>query len=184
MTFVDWLRSVLTNAAWWFTVRPWEQAVRLTLGKKRVLLGAGVYFKVPIVHQALIFPIRTRTVYVPMQTLRSKDGRTMMIGLILKYQIVDLFLVLDTLHNPEATLAHLAQGIVGKMVPTLEASGVDAATIGAAINAEIKPEQYGISEFSVMVSDNADLSQRTFRLIQEARWFSPDSEIDKMARQG
>ena len=183
MTFVDWLRSVLTNAAWWFTVRPWEQAVRLTFGKKRVLLGPGIYFKVPIVHQALVFPIRTRTVYVPMQTLRSKDGRTVVIGLILKYEIADLFLVLDSLHNPGATLAHLAQGIVGKLVPTLDGSEVVASTISKAINGEINPGQYGVSAFDIMVSDNADLSQRTFRLIQEQRWFSPDSEIDKMARQ-
>lgn len=183
MTWVEWLRNMLAQAAPWFTVRPWEQGVRLFAGKHRELLAPGFYLKVPILHQAFAYPIRVRTVYVAMQTLRSKDGRTVAIGLILKYKIADLLKVLDTLHNPESTLAHLAQGAVGRLVPDRAAAELTADVLTAAIRAAIDPATYGIEDFDVLVSDNADLSSRTFRLIQEGRWFSSDSEIDKMARQ-
>lgn len=182
MTFFDWLRTFLANASWWFTVRPWEQAVRLTRGKNRELLGPGLYFKVPVIHQAIIYPIRLRTVYVPMQTLRSGDGRTVSIGLILKYKIADLARVLDSLHNPEGTLGHLAQGAIADLLPTIRAAEATATKLREAVGAVINPEKYGIAEFEVLVSDNADLSQRTFRLIQEGRYFNADGEIDRMAR--
>lgn len=181
LTWVEWLRQVLIQATPWFTVRPWEQGVRLWMGKNRRLLGPGFYFKVPVLHQALVFPIRLRTAIVPMQTLRSKDGRTVTISLILKYRVADLFLVLDTLHNPEATLGHIVQGSVSDLVPTLESQQVTTERIRASAKSAVDAKALGIDEFDVLVSDNADLSGRTLRLIQEGRWFPGESEIDKMA---
>lgn len=182
MTWVELLRNFFTQASPWFTVRPWEQGVRIFRGKHRRLLGPGFYFKLPVLHSVVVYAIRTRTVYVAMQTLRSKDGRTVMVGLVLRYRIGDLFKVLDSLHNPEAALGNFAQGAVADLVPTLDAAQVQTAALRDAVRKAIAPADYGIEDFDVLVTDNADLSQRTFRLIQEGRWFAPDSEIDKMGR--
>ena len=175
MSFVEWLQSLIRAWRPWFTVNPWEQGVRIWRGRNPELLRAGMYWKVPILHTATVFPIRLRTSYAPIQTLRSADGRTMTIGLVVSYRIADLLRVLDTLHNPEGTLVHLVQGAVAELVPTLQANGLTASVIQEHVLATVAPEQYGLSEFAVMVSDNADLSQRTFRLIQGERYTAGES---------
>jgi hypothetical protein len=180
-SFVGWLQDMLRGIRPWVTVKPWEQCVRVRLGKHAQLLTAGVYWKIPFVDTATIYPIRTRTCYAPLQTLRSADGRTVTIGLIVRYRIADLLKVLDTLHNPEGTLTHLSQGAVGDLVAATAASGLTPELITRTVMEKVRPEQYGVDDFAVLVSDNADLSQRTFRLLQEGRYIA-DGHIDAMGR--
>lgn len=104
----------------------------------------------------------------------------MTIGLIVRYRIADLLKVLDTLHNPEGTLVHLAQGAVGDLVAATNAHEITPEIITRAVMEKVQPTQYGIDDFSVLVSDNADLSQRTFRILQEGRYVNDGGSIDFM----
>lgn len=183
MTFVEWLKTFFSGLRPWVTVKPWEQGVMVRTGKHRRLLPPGMYLKVPIIDQATVYPIRTRTCYAPLQTLRSRDGRTVTIGLIVRYRIDDLLKVLDSLHNPEFTLCHLAQGAVGELVPTMDAAALNASAITAVVEEKVRASQYGVGEFGVMLSDSADLSQRTFRLMSSDRWSNDAGEIDRLGRQ-
>lgn len=169
MTFVEWLKQLFAGMRLWATVRPWEQGVRLTMGKRRKLLGPGMWWKVPILQQVLIYPIRTRTVGVDLQRLRTSDGRTVTVGMAIKFRIDDLCKVLDTLHNPGMTLAHMAQDAVSTLVNETAATDITSPRIHAAAHAKVNPAQYGIGDFAVLVTDNADLSAKTFSLIQGNR---------------
>jgi regulator of protease activity HflC (stomatin/prohibitin superfamily) len=181
-SFVGWLQEIVRGIRPWVTVKPWEQAVRVRLGKHAKLLYPGVYLKIPFMDTATIYPIRTRTSYAPLQTLRSADQRTVTIGLIIRYRIADLLRVLDTLHNPEGTLIHMAQGAVSDLVAETGARDITPDRITAAVMERIQPEQYGVEDFAVLVSDNADLSQRTFRLLQEGRYMDNGMAIDFMGK--
>lgn len=183
MTFVEWIRSFLTGVSFWATVRPWEQGVRIWRGKHRTLLGPGLYGKIPVLHSVIVYPIRTRTDFAPLQTLRSRDGRTITVGLIVKYRIADLLKVMESMHNPVQTLMHMAQGALGELVPTLDAAEITPERIAAHVLDKVPAESLGIGGFSVLVSDNADLSQRTFRLMSSDRWSNTDGEIDRLGRQ-
>lgn len=171
-SFVGWLQSVGRGIRPWATVRPWEQGVRIRLGKHTRLLLPGVHSKVPMVDTVSIYPIRTRTTPAPLQTLRTVDNRTVTVGLAIQYRISDLLVVLQTLHNPEMTLIHMAQGAVSELVATLTAEQISPDRISRAVIDTIAPARFGIDELSVLVTDNADLTQRTIRLLQGDRWCS------------
>lgn len=59
---------------WWFTVMPWEQALRIRKGSKVTLLGAGLYFKIPFIDAVYVQTTRMRMIDTPMQTMSTKDG--------------------------------------------------------------------------------------------------------------
>lgn len=181
MTFVEWLKNLLSGARPWVVVRPWEQGVRVYLGKHAVMLSPGFYWKIPIIHTASVYAIRLRTSYAPLQTLRTKDGRTVSIGIVLKYRIADLRRVLDTLHNPEGTMIHMALGGITELVESSNAHDVRAVNIKEAAKRAVgKAEQYGIADFDIIVTDNADLTGRTLRMLQESRWTAENTEIDRI----
>jgi len=181
-TFVGWLQSLGRGIRPWVTVRPWEQGVRVRLGKHTRLLHAGVYLKIPFLDTATVYAIRTRTAFAPLQTLRSLDQRTVTIGLIVRYRIGDLLKVLDTLHNPEGTLIHMAQGVVSELVAVTNAGDIRPELISDTVTEKLDPKQYGVEDFAILVSDNADLSHRTFRLLQEGRYTDTNGAIEFMGR--
>jgi len=178
-TFVGWLQSVGRGIRPWATVRPWEQGVRIRLGKHTRLLLPGVHVKVPLVDTVSIYPIRTRTTPAPLQTLRTADLRTVTVGLAIQYRIADLLVVLQTLHNPEMTLIHMAQGAVSELIATLGVNEINPERISIAVTQAIAPARFGLGELTVLVTDNADLTQRTIRLLQGDRWCSERS-IEEM----
>lgn len=183
-TFVGWLQSLGRGIRPWVTVKPWEQGVRVRRGKVATLLPPGMHLKIPIIDSALVYAIRKRTAYVNLQTLRSKDNRTVTIGLVIVYQIADLLTALSKLHNPEGTLIHLAQGAVSTLVNDTDAKDLKPGMITEHVLKVVQPEQYGIADFEVLVSDNADLSSRTFRLLNEGRYTDHASAIDDLGREG
>lgn len=182
-TFVAWLQQLFRGLRPWVTVKPWEQGVRIRLGKHTRLLPTGVFLKIPFADTATVFPIRLRTSFAPLQTLRSLDQRTVTIGLIVRYRIADLLKVLDTLHNPEATLIHMAQGVVSELVATTNAGDIRPDLITRTVVEKIQPSQYGVEDFGILVSDNADLSQRTFRLLNEGRYSDDRTTMEMMGRE-
>lgn len=167
----------------WVTVKPWEQGVRVRLGKRTRLLRSGVFLKIPFIDTATVYPIRKRTAYAPLQTLRSRDQKTVTIGLIVQYRIADLLMVLDTLHNPEATLVHMSQGVVSDFVSTTDAGDLRPDLITKAVIEKVQPSQYGVEDFGILVSDNADLSQRTFRILQEGRYSDERTTMELMGKE-
>lgn len=45
--FVEILRSFWRCFIWWVVIQPWEQGIRVRLGKKRVRLEPGIHFRIP-----------------------------------------------------------------------------------------------------------------------------------------
>ncbi len=181
-SFVAWLQQLFRGLRPYVTVKPWEQGVRVRLGRRVRLLQSGVWLKIPFVDTASVYPIRTRTRYAPLQTLRSADQRTVTIGLIIRYRIADLLKVLNTLHDPESTLIHMSQGAVSDLVAITNATDLRPELITQTVLEKVDPSQYGLDDFAIMVSDNADLSQRTFRLLQEGR-YSDGANIEFMGKE-
>ena len=76
--------------SWWFIVTPWEQAVFVRLGKNVKVLHGGFYFKIPFIDQVYIQSIRLRAIDMPIQTISTKDGKTITIKSVMNYAINDI----------------------------------------------------------------------------------------------
>lgn len=107
------LKSALT---WWVTVAPWEQAIRVRLGKNVRLLRAGVHLRIPGFDRFYIQTVRRRVLASAAQTVTTSDGHALTVATTIGYRIADLLRLYETLHHAEGSLLALVAGSVGNFV--------------------------------------------------------------------
>jgi len=112
----DFLKQFYQLFSWFFVVAPWEQAIRVRLGKKSPLLNAGWYFKVPFIDRIFCQTIRYRMTNLKAQTLTTKDGKVITCGASVGYSIKDLNVLYDTIEQPLETINNEVSGLVSEFV--------------------------------------------------------------------
>lgn len=154
------VRSALT---WWITVAPWEQAIRVRLGKRVSLLAAGVHLRIPVADRFYLQSVRSRVATLPAQTLTTQDGKALTVAVTVRYRIADLLKLYETLHHAEGTVANIVLGCVGEFVTGNNLSGCTPEALGREVAARANLAAYGLSDVAVTVMTFA--SVRTFRFI-------------------
>lgn len=149
---------------WWVMVAPWEQAVRVRLGKHVRVLGAGVHLRIPFVDRVFRQTIRRRYATVPTQTVTTTDGRTVTVSGTIGYEIRDVGRLYNTLHHAQEALQSETQGRVARFIsaraydecrpPVIEAHVLEAMDLG----------RYGMGGLEFFITDFA--APMTVRLIQ------------------
>ena len=163
MNIADVLARVGNLFRWWVTVAPWEQAVRVRLGKHVEVLGAGVHLRIPGVDRVFRQSTRRRFTSVPTQTVTTKDGRTITISGALAYAIGDIGKLYDTVHHAEDTLETEAQASVAKFIRAHTLDLCDPGEVEKHVTEDIDLSRYGIVDVEFSITDFAVV--RTFRLI-------------------
>lgn len=168
----DAIRGLLV---WWVVVAPWEQAIRVRLGKHVELLGPGVHLRIPGADRYYLQSVRTRISSLPPQTLTTKDGRSLTISVSLRYAISDLLVLYNTLHHAEGTLANIVLGAVGEFVMEHNLVDCQPGTIGPWVVKRINLSRYGLKDASITVLTFAAV--KTYRLIMGdgQAWLAGDS---------
>lgn len=150
---------------WWFTVMPWEQAIRVRRGNKSKLLGAGIYLKIPFVDTVYIQTTRMRMVDMPIQTVATKDGTTLTIKAVIGYSIKDVQLLYNTLYHPEMTLNSMSMGFIGEYVRDNNMADITPTLIEQFVNGKIVASDYGLNNLTIRITTFAGV--RTYRLISD-----------------
>lgn len=159
------LRGLLV---WWVIVAPWEQALRVRLGKHVTLLGTGVHLRVPGIDRIYRQSVRQRTADLRTQTLTTSDGHTVTLAGTIRYAIGDIERLYETLHHAEATIIDLAAGAIAEEVASRTRFGLAPERLAQAVNERLDLERFGLADGRVYITDFAFV--RTFRLIQDQRW--------------
>ena len=161
---------------WWVVVAPWEQAVRVRLGKRATLLHPGLHLRIPGLDRVYRESVRLRTVDLGLQTISTTDGKTVTLSGFIRYKVVDLLEVMNALHHPEDTLADEAMGAIAKCVQTSMAASVTPSAVEEAATLAVQDIGYGLGCMSVGITDFAFV--RTYRIIQEARRWNKGEQYD------
>lgn len=154
---------------WWFTVMPWEQAIRVRKGKNSKLLGPGLYMKIPFIDSVYIQTTRMRMIDTPMQTVSTKDGHSLTIKSAVGYKIADIEKLYNTLYHPETTLVNMVIGTIGECVRSQDVLEISPSYIEKCVNSIIEASDYGLKDLSVKVTTFAIV--KTYRLIQDGSNF-------------
>ena len=160
------IAAVLGNLfRWWFVVAPWEQAIRVRLGKHTKLLGAGVHFRIPYLDKVYVHTTRKRLVHTSAQTLTTKDGKHVTIAGSLGYSIADLLKMYDTLHQPKDTIVQELMGEISSFIVTHDLDACAPSVIEQQVNDRRGGllAAYGIKSHGFIVTDFAVV--RTYRLL-------------------
>ena len=163
---------------WWFTVMPWEQAIRVRNGKHVKLLGAGLYFKIPFIDAIYIQTTRMRMVDSPMQTVSTRDNSAVTIKSAIGYSIGNIEVLYKTLYHPETTLVSLTTSLIGEYVRKNDSNLISPENIEAFVVENLKPERYGLVGLTVKITTLATV--KTFRLIQDSSNFYEQSIMEAL----
>jgi regulator of protease activity HflC (stomatin/prohibitin superfamily) len=175
-TLQSLLSWVFNFLIWWVIVAPWEQALRVRMGKKVEVLEAGIHLRIPYLDVVYTNAIRRRTVDIGTQTLTTSDGEPLTLAGNVQYRIVDLLTLYQTLHDPGATIIDLAASHIADFVTTHTKKECSPEAIREYATEELDLSQYGLNDSYVNITDFAFVP--TLRLITDDRQYRGSGVFD------
>lgn len=173
--FFEYVFSVLKI---WIIIQPWEQGLIVRKGKRIRKVSGGIYFKIPYIDSVYVQENRTRMVQICIQTLTTKDIKTVTLNSAFGYRITDLEKLYDSLYHPEGTLTNMAMGYVSDFVWSKNINEITPLSIEKFVLEKLNQEDYGL-EFEYFKITNF-ASVKTFRLIQDGQsWTDNNLKLDE-----
>lgn len=161
----------------WVIVQPWEAGIRVRNGNYIKKLNKGIYFKIPYFDSVFVQEIRLRVVEMPMQTLTSKDKKTITLNSSIGYSIKNIEKLYQSLYKPEMTLQNIAMSTIAEVLSKEESDNVTPDFLENRVIEQLKNEDYGL-EFEYFKITNFAIV-RTYRLIQDQSWVSEGYSMDE-----
>ena len=158
---VTFIKSLFT---WLVVVSPWEQAVRVRLGKHVRVLGAGVHVRLPFVDNIFRQSTRRRISLIPTQTITTKDKKTITIGGAIGFEILDLLKLYQTLQDPEDTIIYEAMGHTAQFITSHDLDDCEPKDIQMEVAMKMNLATYGLGKEQFFLTDFAVV--RTYRIMQ------------------
>lgn len=165
----DILAALRNLVTFWFTVTPWEQALRVRRGRFTQVMPPGMHLRIPFLDLVYKQPIRTRTVDVGMQTLTTLDGHAVTVASNVQYRITDLMKLYETIHSPAETIIDLTASAIADYVTSTSKEECDPQGLREYATECLHLEDYGLEGGMVNVTDFAFVP--AVRLIQDERQY-------------
>jgi hypothetical protein len=159
----EFFKKIAHGLALFFVVAPWEQAIRVRLGKRVHLLGAGFYLRVPFIDRVFKQSVRRRLINIRVQTLTTSDGRTISCTGALGFAIVDLRKLYDTLESATDTIENECCALIARFIGQRKIEECRAPELEQFVRTQLDLTRYGLhgDEFYL----TSFCAARTLRLI-------------------
>lgn len=148
---------------WLVIVAPWEQALRVRLGKRVVLLNAGCYLRIPFVDRVYRQTVRQRMFVIRPQVLTTLDRKTLSMSGAIGFRITDLHMLFNTLHDALDTIESQIASTIAGYVATHPLSECDPKNIEVHVSEKISLSRFGLDGQEFRLTNYAVV--RTFRFI-------------------
>lgn len=139
----------------WMIIAPWEQAVRIRLGKRVKLLAAGVHFVLPLTDRVYTQAIRVRLLDLGRHTVSSADGCEITISGSVRYQIDNLLRLYQTLHQPEETLRNYVSSAIADYISSHNKNACSLSAIKEAVSKVISQDfqNFGLTDIEICLTE-------------------------------
>lgn len=166
----DTIARLFGSVVFWATVQPWEQAIRVRLGKRVRRLSPGLHLRIPIVDQVHTQTSAWRASLISTQTLSTKDGATIVTGGNVGYRIADIEALYRSLHHAEDTISQVASAALAEQIQRLtkEEATPELVAERATLAVREKLSAFGLAEIELRLTDFAFV--RVHRLVMDQRW--------------
>lgn len=148
---------------WWVVVAPWEQGIRIRLGKKITVLNPGIHFRIPFLDRVYVQSIRLRISTSGSRTISTLDNKVITINLTVKFAIKDVKLLYNTVANPETTLINHISSLAAEYISQINSVDLSHKSLSEYVTSKLDVSGWGLSDVSVSVIDFA--FARTYRLM-------------------
>lgn len=165
-SLIEFIKNLLQ---WWVVVLPWEQGVRVRLGKYQKTLNKGIHLKIPFIDATNVQCTRKRMHLTGMTTITTLDGHAVSIAMLVEYAITDVSVLINSLFNYEAYLRGSAEGLAASYISSHNAAECSYEALRGHIVGSIGDgAPYGLEIIDVNIVQYALV--RTYRLIQDQSW--------------
>lgn len=174
-SFIDLIHRFGQLFIWWIIISPWEQAIRVRLGRHITVLGPGIHLKLPVIDVICKQTVRLRILTLARQTLSTTDQKTITLIATVGYSITDVKLLYTTLHHAEGTMVNIVSAKIAECVHGMASADCTPLRVEATVNQQLVGSlaPFGVSDPTVRLVDFA--SVKTFRLLNDQRWADGDS---------
>lgn len=145
-------------------IMPWERAARIRLGSRVVIWESGWHIKLPFVDEVVPMNTRLRIADTGTQTLTTRDGMTLTVGLAIGFRIDDPLDVLLRMQHPESSCSALAASVAASIVSATTRAALSVVLLETHVLAALRQDTPYTFDF-VRVRDFA--YARTYRLLNE-----------------
>ena len=180
--WLELFNRLLSLFTWVVMVAPWEQALRVRLGKHVKLLHTGMHLRVPVVDQVFRQPTRQRRCVLPPQVLTTADDVSLTLGAAIGYGIADLEKLYRSIHDAQDTIETDVAATITTYVTAHMAAECLPHILAPAVQSQLRLGRWGLSNVEVSVCSY--VRAPTIRLITgnlnegSAQWLSTSNEGD------
>jgi hypothetical protein len=164
-SIVELLRSFWRLFIWWVVIQPWEEGIRVRLGKHRKRLHPGVSFRMPYLDAVYKQSNRLRWTTMTPQTVTTRDGHTLTVSGQLGYRITNIDTLYDRLHQAENGVRSIAQGAIAEYIHTHELNECRPHDVSNGALATLNLGHYGMEADRIQLTTFCRV--KTYRLIMD-----------------
>lgn len=161
-SLVGLLRSLALPFQWWVTIAPWEQGVRVRLGKTSKILRPGIHLKVPWLDRVYVVSTRLRMISDQGTTMMSADSKPVNVKIAVQFCVANVQQLMESIANPEDTIITRVQVAVAAIIAKTNAIDLTPEVVQGAARISI-PEDWGLARVDVNVTGLAIV--RTYKLM-------------------
>lgn len=168
--FFDSIARLVGQVVFWATVQPWEQAIRVRLGKHVRRLVPGIHLRIPIIDVVHTQTSAWRATHIPTQTLSTRDGATVVTGGNVGYVIADIEALYRTLHHAEDTISQVSSAAIAEQVQAIDKAELTPELVAKRAGDVVREKlaAFGLADVDLRITDFAFV--RVHRLVMDQRW--------------
>lgn len=148
---------------WFVIIAPWEQGIRVRLGKHVKLLEKGVYLRLPLIDKTYRQSVRRRLGVLRAQTITTTDGKCITLSGSVGYRIVNMLLLYETLHDAADTIEAEVATKISAFIASHSLDKCLPPEIEKHVRSALDLEQYGLGDAEFFVT--SFVCARTYRFI-------------------
>lgn len=172
---MNWVKDLFTYLSdffkWWVVILPWQEGIRVRLGKRETHLKKGIYLRIPIIDSVFVQGVRLVYDQIPIMTIATKDKHVVTINGAIAFQITDIVKLYHSISNPKATLSGIAMSKISAYITSHDLA--DCNPLDIENNVTFEKGEFGL-EAEIKITGFAPV--RTFRLIQDHTWMPTSKE--------
>lgn len=138
------LKNIAQLFTWFTVIAPWEQAIRVRMGKKTKLLSGGWCVTIPFIDKIYKQSVRRRLRQLRPQTLTTKDGYVVTCAGAIGFSVTDLNKLYDTLECPNDTIESEIGALISNYVGNATLKECSIVALEDFVKSKVNLSKYGL----------------------------------------
>jgi len=151
---IDFLIDMIEKIMPVFIINQFDAGILLRRGLFKKVVNGGIHFKIPFLDEVFSHTITPTTEQLPAQSLTTKDGKSIVVQGIIKYEVANIKTFLLEVWDATDAISDTTQGVIKDVI-----MGLDIIDIGTDIDsiitkkAKIEAAKWGIKIHKVTLTN-------------------------------